>query len=90
MRISKAYANGGSSRPAYVELKLDAEELGLKSNGKYRFDFEFLFNKDDTPKEENTYSFEFYVDYEAPVLRDARLRYYNTTDEQGRESALPS
>lgn len=85
-RISKAYANGGSSRPAYVELKLDAEELGLKSNGKYRFDFEFLFNKDDTPKEENTYSFEFYVDYEAPVLRDARLRYYNTTDEQGRDA----
>ncbi len=85
-RISKAYANGGTSRPAYVELKLDAEELGLKSNGKYRFDFEFLFEKEDTPKEENTYSFEFYVDYEAPVLRDARLRYYNTTDEQGRDA----
>ncbi|MDE6667900.1 MAG: leucine-rich repeat protein [Clostridia bacterium] len=76
-RISKAYANGGSARPAYLELKLSPDDLGLLANGKYRFDFEFLFNENSKPSEENTYSFDFYVDYEAPVLRDARLRYYN-------------
>lgn len=79
-RISKAYANGGSARPAYVELRLSADELGLIANGKYRFDFEFLFNNDSEVKPENTFSFDFYVDYEAPVLQDARLRYYNYKD----------
>lgn len=76
-RVSKAYANGGSARPGYVELKLSPDDLGLLANGKYRFDFEFLFDKDSEPTEENTFSFDFYVDYEAPILQDARLRYYN-------------
>lgn len=80
-RISKAYANGGSARPAYVELKLKPEELGLVSNGKYTFEFEFLFDKNDVLTEEqkagSTFTFDFYVDYEAPVLRDARVRYQN-------------
>jgi len=76
-RISKAYANGGTARPAYLELKLSPDDLGLLANGKYRFDFEFLFNKDSVANEDNTFSFDFYVDYEAPVLQDARLRYYN-------------
>ncbi len=84
-RISKAYANGGTARPAYVELKLSPEDLGLLANGKYRFDFEFLFDKDSTPKEENTFSFDFYVDYEAPVLQDARLRYYNYKDSNNKD-----
>lgn len=83
-RISKAYASGGSARPAYVELKLSPEELGLVSNGKYTFEFEFLFHKDDVLTEEqrenSVFSFDFYVDYEAPVLQDARVRYYNYTE----------
>lgn len=76
-RVSKAYANGGTARPAYVELRLSPEEMGLVSNGKYRFDFEFLFDADDQPTKDNTFSFTFYADYAAPVLQDARLRYYN-------------
>ncbi len=78
-RISKAYASGGSARPAYVELMFSPEELGLMSNGKYTLELEFLFHKDDVlteeQKEDSTFAFDFYVDYEAPVLRDARLRY---------------
>ncbi len=31
----------------------------------------------DRAKEENTYEFSFTVDYEAPILQDARVRYYN-------------
>ncbi|MDE7082800.1 MAG: leucine-rich repeat protein [Clostridia bacterium] len=74
-RISKAYANSGSARPAYVELKIAPDDIGLLNNGKYRFDVEFLFNENSVPMEENTFSFDFYVDYESPVLQDARLRY---------------
>lgn len=84
-RVSKAYANGGSARPAYLELQLSAEELALMSNGKYTMDFYFQFN-DAEISEKNKFSFDFYVDYEAPVLQDARLRYYNTTDSNGKDT----
>ncbi len=88
-RISKAYASGGSARPAYLELKLNPEELGLVSNGKYTFEFEFKFHKDgidygssltEEQREKNKFTFDFYVDYEAPTLQDARIRYYDYTE----------
>lgn len=83
-RISKAYANGGTSRPAYIELELSAAELGLLSNGKYTFEFDFKFNEDSVVTEENQFKFDFYVDYEAPVLTDARVRYRDETDSSGK------
>ena len=79
-RIGKAYSGGGSAVPANVELELSPELEGLVANGKYRMDFEFFQNSveaDAVAPEENTYSFSFTVDYEAPVLEDARIRYYN-------------
>ncbi len=82
-RVSKAYANGGSSVPANVKLDLPTEELGLVNNGKYRFDFKFYFSADDVGgavPEENTFSMSFYADYEAPVLADSRIRYYDYKD----------
>ncbi len=79
-RVSKAYSGGGAARPAYLELKISPEDLGLLANGKYTMDFEFFFHTrqdgEECP-EENKFSFDFYVDYEAPVLQDARVRYYN-------------
>ena len=79
-RVGKAYAGGGQATPANVELELSPEAEGLMANGKYRMEFEFFM---DTPeegeaaKEENTYEFTFTVDYDAPILEDARVRYYN-------------
>ena len=82
-RVGKAYAGGGQATPANVELELSPEAEGLMANGKYRMEFEFFT---DTPeegekaKEENTYQFTFTVDYEAPILEDVRVRYYNYKD----------
>ena len=79
-RIGKAYAGGGQGTPANVELELSPEAEGLMSNGKYRMEFEFFMNtpeEGETAKEENTYQFTFTVDYEAPILEDVRVRYYN-------------
>ena len=79
-RVGKAYAGGGSATPANVELEIRPEEAGLAGNGKYRMEFEFYKDKPEdgeiAPKE-NTYEFTFTVDYEAPILEDARVRYYN-------------
>ena len=82
-RISKAYSNGGAAVPGFVELKLTPEELGLVNNGKYRMEFDFYFNeealKHDCPPE-NTFAFNFYLDYDAPVLQDARIKYEDYKD----------
>ena len=82
-RVGKAYSGGGSGTPANVELEISPEEVGLLANGKYRMEFDFF---KDTPeegekaREEDTFSFSFTVDYEAPVLEDARVRFYNYKD----------
>ncbi len=79
-RVAKAYAGGGSAVPANVKLEIYPEEEGFIANGRYRMEFEFF---KDTPKagqvarEEDTFAFSFTVDYEAPVMQDARVRYYN-------------
>ena len=79
-RVGKAYSGGGSGTPANVELEISPEAEGLIANGKYRMELEFF---KDTPKEgerapeEDTFAFSFTVDYEAPVLENARVRFYN-------------
>ncbi len=79
-RVNKAYSNGGSTTPGYVKLELTPAELGLVENGQYRMEFDFHYK---TPDEntvvdtENTFTFSFYVDYTAPVLQEARVRYYD-------------
>ncbi len=83
--VGKAYANGGSSVPSQVLLELDPLELGLQSNGKYQIDFNFYFktadmNNPDKQDKGNTFSMVFYADYEAPVLADSRIRYYDYKD----------
>ena len=87
-RVGKAYANGGSSIPANVQLDLRTYELGLKSNGKYRMDFDFYAYYDDYKNGEvtdDTFQFSFYVDYEAPILVDSRIRFQDRKDENNRD-----
>ncbi len=82
-RVGKAYAGGGQPTPANVELEISPEAYDLAANGKYRMAFEFFMNtpeEGETAAEENTYEFSFTVDYEAPILEEARIRYYNYKD----------
>ncbi|MDE7265497.1 MAG: leucine-rich repeat protein, partial [Clostridia bacterium] len=88
-RLNKAYAGGGASTPSQVLLEFDPDELGLVNNGKYALDFYFYFNKEQYEQgvrsEDNTFSMTFYVDYEAPILADSRIRYVDHKDTSGRE-----
>lgn len=81
-RVSKAYTGGGNAVPANVEINLSPEEEQLVANGTYEMFFEFFQNEPENvetavAREEDTFSFSFTVDYEAPVLENARVRYYN-------------
>ena len=82
-RIGKGYANGGSARPALIDMKLTPDGLGLINNGKYRIEFNFYMKAADQGTDvsyKNTFSSTFYVDYDAPVLEDARIRYSDYKD----------
>ena len=80
-RVGKAHSSGGSTTPAQVLLELRTEELGLEGNGKYSLEFEFFFDhKDFDPDNfgkntDDTFAMTFYVDYEAPILVDSRIRF---------------
>ena len=89
-RVNKAYSGGGSARPAQVLMELSPEELGLKSNGKYEINYHFFFKESDAEDEskindDNTFSMSFYVDYEAPILVDSRIRYRDYTDSNNKQ-----
>lgn len=84
-RVGKAAAGGGSPSPAQVLLDMRTNELGLEANGKYELNFQFYFDYDDYASgaevpEENTFSMSFYIDYEAPVLVDSRVRFRDYKD----------
>ncbi|MBQ8352428.1 MAG: leucine-rich repeat protein [Clostridia bacterium] len=77
-RVGKAYNSGRASGvPGNVKLELYPEDYNLAANGKYRMDFEFFLDYGDGSANENKFSFTFYVDYEAPQLEQARIRYQN-------------
>lgn len=98
-RSNKAYAGGGNATPGQVLLELKTEDMGVVSNGKYRFDFNFYFDYQDYKNgtftdedgnlhgvyKNNTFSMEFYVDYEAPVLVDSRIRFQDLKDPSNKD-----
>ncbi len=81
-RINKAYSGGGSAVPGFLKFELNPLEYGLVSNGKYRMDFEFFcdYGDKDRTEPDDTFSFTFYADYEAPSLREVRVRYQDEKD----------
>ncbi|MDE6558242.1 MAG: leucine-rich repeat protein [Clostridia bacterium] len=88
-RVGKSYAAGGSATPSQVLMELRTDELGLEANGKYRLDYEFYFKYDDYKEGRDAtdkYSMSFYIDYEAPILTDSRLRFQTRTSESGKQS----
>lgn len=76
-RINKAYSGGGNAVPGFLKFDINPLESGLVSNGKYRMDFAFYGDYGDKDRviPDETFSFTFYADYEAPSLREVRIRY---------------
>ncbi len=79
-RVNKAYASSGSVTPGFVKMYLSPDELGLVENGQYHITYKFYFQEDSEPDEDDTYEFSFYVDYTAPILESASVRYVDYKD----------
>lgn len=76
-RVNKAYSGGGSTVPGYLKFEINPLDYNMVSNGKYRMNFEFYsdYGDEDRTEPDDTYYFTFYCDYEAPSLREVRIRY---------------
>ena len=69
----KSYYGGSGQYPYYEDLRLSAAELGLVNNRQYEFKMAGLLDyKDggDSTNARNTFSFDFYLDDEAPILKN--------------------
>ncbi len=79
--IRKAYSGGSATASASnVLLELSPLEMGLANNRKYNFTMtgrmdRVLDGEYPEAREEDSYSFTFYVDNEAPELIDYRVRF---------------
>lgn len=70
---NKAYSYGGSPVPYYNFLKIKSAEYGLINNRQYEFKMEGLLDYGDggaTTNARNSFSFDFYLDNEAPVIKE--------------------
>ena len=86
-RARKAHSSGGSAVPSQVLMEMKTEEMNFDGNGKYRLDYSFYFDYDDYKNgvtTDDTFSMTFYVDYEAPILQDTRIRYQDVKDSSGK------
>ena len=80
--IRKAFSGGSTTASAAnVLMELSPQALGLANNRKYQFEMsgvmDRVLGKGDYPdkREEDSFSFTFYVDTEAPELMDYRVRF---------------
>ena len=71
----KSHSSGGEQSGGYIQVEFDVRELGLANNAKYTFSMEcFLDWGDGNQGNRNTFSFEFTIDNEKPVILDTYVR----------------
>ena len=77
---NKAYFSG-QIVPGYDLINVTAVELGLQNNTKYTFTMQAELDYKDggiNTNMNNTFEFSFYVDYQAPIIKD--VEYYTKYD----------
>ena len=71
----KSHSSGGSQTGGTIMVEFDARELNLANNSKYVFSMECFLDWDgEQQNNRNTFSFEFTVDNENPVLTGTKVR----------------
>ena len=75
--VNKSY----STSPGYAEIGLRPADYGLLNNTQYTATFTARNYYNGRSTEDQTETFTFYVDYEAPIMYDSAIRYeYDSTD----------
>ena len=72
---TKAYSYGGEPVPYYEFLKINSYSLGLVNNRQYEFKMQGKLDYGEdgglSTNVRNTFSFDFYLDNEAPIIKEA-------------------
>ena len=71
---NKAFSNGGSPVPYYEFIKVKSLRAGLLNNRQYTFKMQGLLDYESdglTTNVRNSFQFDFYMDDQAPVIKDA-------------------
>ena len=72
---NKAYSYGGSPVPYYDYLKISSRSLGLVNNRQYEFKMQGKLDYGEdgglSTNIRNTFAFDFYLDNEAPIIKEA-------------------
>ncbi len=83
---NKSYSNGASPVPYYEDLNISPTEIGLVNNRQYTFTMTGVLDygsEDEQNNKNNSFSFDFYLDNEAPVLREVTYeKEYNESEEK--------
>ncbi len=66
--------------PSVVELELTSEELGLKNNERYKIIMTARHDYDSDETHTETREFGFYVDYQAPLIKNSNFRYEDNSN----------
>lgn len=79
--VRKSYAAGGGNYGAPVMLEIDPLEWGLSNNTTYTLTMSgTLDTEDGAEPKNNSFSFDFTIDTESPVIRDYRIRFEPYTE----------
>ncbi len=81
--VRKSYAAGGANRGSNIMLGINPVEWGLNNNTQYTFTAtgQLDYEGGENPAN-NTFSFNFTVDTEAPAVTDYRIRFEPYTENQ--------
>ncbi len=87
--VRKSYGDGGSIRPANVEIEFDTKDYNLKNNTKYTVRLVGYLDYGNgalETNERNVFEFPLTVDFEAPTVTD--VEYYYEYDEALKKNRL--
>ncbi len=86
--VRKSYGDGGTIRPANVEIEFDTQDYNLKNNTRYTVRLEAFLDYGDGALEtnkNNVFEFPLTVDFEAPAVTDVEYSYeYDETLKKNR------
>ncbi len=87
--VRKSYGDGGTIRPANVEIEFDTKDYNLKNNTQYTVKLVGYLDYGNgalETNESNVFEFPLYVDFEAPSVTD--VEYYYEYDETLKKNRL--
>ena len=87
--IRKSYGDGGTIRPANIEIEFSAIENNLKNNTTYTVTLQGFLDYGDGGEDtnlKNTFTFPLYIDFEAPALTG--VEFYTEYDRSTKTNRL--